>query len=393
MGRAFSLLYYKDMFHFFGKTKARNIAVVDVNSLSVGAAFATISGIAPPAIVFSTRIKNRVPHTGAPGMLRALDEVAKDMIEKGAPLLKTITGSGSVENATILLSSPWQASTLHVHGITKEKPFIFTEDMLHTKELDAVPRGCSTTLIASILNGYEVDRPIGKRATKAEVVLMSNCIDQEIEPSVKRAVRSFVGAAPLQFVSFPSAAHLVLQGLFPHERDFLAFSIGNEATEIAFVKQGHLTGIETVMVGALSFSEAAREEGVVSSSGVVDLEKGLIDREKNNRLSKRMGEAEAVWIKEVKEALIRIASEGALPRVLFLFCDSVMLTFFKRLLNTPELHALWLSDEPLSLMTIGPRQFSLFMRPISNTPDDPILDMIALITRVKEQGDWRYLGT
>ncbi len=382
------------MFHLFGKPKVRNIAVVDVNSLSVGAAFATISGIAPPAIVFSTRVKNTVPSGGTTGMLRALDEVAKEMVEKGVPLLKKTTESGSVEGVTILLSSPWQTSTLNVHAIENEKSFIFTEEMLRDSLLEKSRRGCTTSLIASVLNGYETARPIGKRVTKAEVVLLSCCIDQEIESSIKRAVRSFVGAVPLQFVSFPSAAHLVLEGLFPHERDFLAFSIGNETTEIAFIKQGHLTGIETVMAGVLSFTKAAREEGIASSSGVVDLEKGLIDKEKNARLSKRLTEIEKVWITQIKEALIRIAAQGALPRVVFLFSDSVMLAFFKRLLNAPELHALWLSDEPLSVITVEPRQFSLFMRPIlaprqvlgsPETPNDPVLDMVALLTRVREQ--------
>lgn len=383
------------LFQFFSKTKVRNIAVVDISTASVGAAFATISGIAPPAIVFSSRFENQAQGGGTAGMLRALDAVCREMIEKGVPLLKKTTGTGGVESITILVGSPRQTSSISVDVIEQDKPFIFSEAMLHAALGKKSGHGCTTTLIASVLNGYETQQPIGKRTSKAEVVLLSCCLDPEIESFIKRAVRTFSGGVPLRFVSFPNAAHLVLQGLFPHERDFLAFSVGNETTEIAFIKQGHLAGIETAAVGTDIFAKAAKENGINTPSGVVDMEKGLIDKEKSARLSARLLEGEQIWVHAIKEALLKIASQGALPRVVFLFSDARTLTFFKRLLDSPELHALWLSDEPLSVMPVGKRQFYQFMRHVSaplqgagslQTLEDPILDMIALLSRVQEDG-------
>lgn len=371
----------KGFFDIFGKPRGRNIAVVDISPASVGAAFSTIAGVAPPAIVYSSRVDNESASGATPGALRALDAVAREMSLKGAPALKNATGSGSVEEAYVLVGAPWQRSKLYVHTIEKEKPFIFSEAMLHEAMAEGKKDGSTVSRIASVLNGYETPMPVGKRATRAEIVLLASSIEPEIEPYIKRAVRSFVGSAHLSYVSFGSTAHLVLEGHFPHERDFIALRIGTEATELASIKQNHLVGVETVPVGAGHFTRAAREHGIVSSS-VPDAGKGLIDVENNERLSEKLAQVEETWTATMKDAFLKIAAEGALPRVIFLFAEERSLPFFKRLLDSPTLHQLWLSDEPLSVIPVGKRHFAQFMRHIKEDTDDSVLDMLALLSRV-----------
>lgn len=373
----------KSFFGFLGKPRAKNIAVIDISSASVGAAYATISGVAPPAMVFQTRIENRSETASTPGMLRALDAVARELSTKGVSRLRSVTGSASIDTAYVLMSAPWQTSKLSVKTIEKEKQFLFTEAMLAEALAEERKTSGTTSLIASVLNGYETPNPVGKRTTRAEIVLLSSAIDAEIEPYIKRAIRSFVGAAPLEFISFASASHLVLRGLFPHERDFLALRIGTEGSELAFIKHGHLAGIETAGAGTSLFAKAAREHGIVSPGGVSDTENGLIDKEKSQRLAERLAETERTWIGLMKETLVKIAAEGALPRVIFLFSDERTLPFFKRLLDAPELHALWLSDEPLTVIPVVPRQFFQFMRHINTDESDAVLDMLSMLSRVE----------
>ncbi len=170
--------------------------------------------------------------------------------------MKYVVGySSSILNGADLLSSAFLAQDL-------------AEAFLSEALSESRKKYGSTELIASVLNGYETPNPIGKKATRAEMVLLSTHIDPEVEPYIRRAIRSFVGAVPIHTVSFPSAAHLVLRGLFPHERDFLALRVGTDVTELAFVKQTHIAGIEAAAVGTKIFTTAAREQGIEPAGAI-----------------------------------------------------------------------------------------------------------------------------
>jgi hypothetical protein len=361
------------MFSFLGKQRARNIAVVDLSSTSAAAAYATYSGIAPPQIIFSAREPAEAYGSGAAGSLRALDAVAREMTSKGAPLLRKVTGTGSVEEVILLLGDPWQKTSLSIKIVEKDKPFIFTKSLL----TEAVPSGSRATIVSTVLNGYDSPEPVGKKVKRAEIAVLSSTTDGEVERLAKRAIRTFTGAAPLSLLSFPEAATAVLKGFFPHERDFLALRIGNETTEIAFVRDGYPAGVETAATGAGAFSSAAGHAGV-SSAGVA----GIIDREKSGRLETHMQGAEQAWVTAMHDAFLKVAAEGALPRTLFLFADEEVLPLFKRLLDAPDLHTLWLSDEPLSVIPMQRGSLSASMRKADDQlEDDVVLDVLCLTAR------------
>ncbi len=359
----------------FGKNKIRNIAVVDLGSTSVGAAYATYSGVASPTTVFSVRLPVEAYGTGTTGALRTLDAVAKEMTAKGATRLHEATGSGAIEEVVVLIESPWQTSKLSVSTITKEKPFLFTKNLLS----EAMPEKGRATVVATVLNGYETLEPVGKQASRAEIAVLSSHIDPEVERLTKRAVRSFTGAAPLRYVAFADAVPQVLKDFFPHEREFLALSIGETTTDVAFIKQGHLAGFETAPAGSAGFYASAKSAGV-SARGVVD---GIIDTEKNSMLQKRVEEATALWVQTMRDTLLTVAAEGALPRTLFVFCDERTLPLFKRLLDASELHTLWLSDEPLSIIPMNKASLAASVQKLDErVENDPILDLLCLLSRV-----------
>jgi hypothetical protein len=361
------------MFSLFGKRSVRNIAVVDVNSTTVGAAYATYSGVAAPRIVYAQIIPVEPYGKDAPGMLRALDALAKDMTHNGAPLLRKTTGTGEVERAVLLIGSPWQTSSLSVKVIEDEKPFLFTKAML----AEASP-ALRARVMGTLLNGYEAKDPVGKRAKRAEISVLASTIDPEVERLARRAVRGIAGAAPISLVSFAETAPEVLKDYFPHERDFLALRIGLETTEIAFVKQEHLAGLVCASAGSAAFYQAAEDSGL-SAGGVVE---GIIDRPKSERLQKRFEDAERAWVMTMREAFLKVASEGALPRTLFLFGDERMLPLWKRLLDAPELHALWLSDEPLSVIPLGRGSLAASLQRLDERlPSDAMLDLLCLFSR------------
>jgi hypothetical protein len=364
------------MFSFFGKKRIKNVAVVDLSSMSASVAYTTIKGTAAPLVVHTAHTDAEVHGAGASGALRALDTVARSMVKEGAAKLRKASGTGALDEVLLLIEHPWQTTKLDVKSYAKEKPFIFTHAML--SEALSVKEG-SAVLVGASLNGYETEDPVGKHVLRAELSVLVSTTDPEVERLAKRAVRSFAGSAPITLASFPDAATYVLRGFFPHERDFLAVRVGYASTEIAHVKQGRLAGIEVAHEGAGALIEAGKSSGV--STGAVT---GLIDKEKSAKLDAALSDAESKWISAMHEAFLKAASEGALPRVIFLFADERVLPLFKRLLDAPELHTLWLSDEPLSVMPLTKGQFAPFLQLLPTTEGgDPMLDLLCLHARLR----------
>ncbi len=364
------------MFSLWGKKQIKNVAVVDVSSIAASVAYLTIRGTAAPLVVHTARAETEVHGAGAAGALRALDIVVRSMVKEGASRLRNASGTGTIDEVLLLIEDPWQTTSLEVKTYAKDKPFIFTHAMY--EEALSVKEG-SSMLVGASLNGYETEDPVGKKVTKAELSVLVSSVDSEVERLAKRAVRTFAGSAPITLVSFPDAATYVLRGFFPHERDFLAVRVGYSSTQIAHVKQGRLASIEVAREGAGALIEAGKASGL--STGAVT---GLIDKEKSAKLEKTLSAAETAWIAAMREAFLKAASEGALPRVIFLFADDRVLPLFKRLLDAPDLHALWLSDEPLSVMPLTKGQFAPFLQLLEGTEGgDSMLDLLCLHARLR----------
>ncbi|MCI0597890.1 hypothetical protein L0Y34_02360 [Candidatus Parcubacteria bacterium] len=358
----------------FGSPAKENVALIDISSTSVGAAYAVLSKKTAPHIVYSVRIPFDTKKDAQANLMWTLGAVSYAMATKGAPLLRKSTGNGGVHRAQILVSSPWQTAVLHIESIEKKQPFSVTASML--SDALAKAKGNDAAVIATVLNGYETGVPIGKRVTRAEIYVLSSKQDTEVWPRARSVIRQFAGAQVMKPLSFPILAYSILRRTFAAQSDFMTLRIGRETSDIAFVRRGLLAGIETVSCGSDMFFKAAQESGL--SAGALVSEHDLIDAEKNKKLGSKLLEAKKSWLSCMRGTLADTAAKGGLPRTIFLFTEADTEGFFKRLIDTPELHDLWLSDEPLAVSTISSGYFSSFVKYAQTAPEDAVLSMLAL---------------
>ena len=369
------------MFGLFGGNKGERIALFDVSSSSVRAAYALVVPGAPLRIIFETKVGIEAGPTtvGDAPMLRAMDAALRELREKGAPLLRKATGSGSASRAYASVCAPWQKTNLRTESRVEDKPFTVTEGFIREalgKEQPA--KGHVLTeeaVVATLLNGYETHAPVGKKASHAEVIVLSASMGEETYSLMRRALASFSASREVRFSSFASVAFRALHQAFPHEGDYLALRVSGEATELAAVKRGFPLSTGAIGIGVNAFSRAARESGISSAVGA---DQGVIDREKSEKLDQGLKDAEAAWTAEITSTLQGFAAAHALPRTVFLLTDEEALGFFSRLLNSPDLHRLWLSDEPLSVIPLDSKHFaSLVVRDAPFSENAPI-DLLAL---------------
>jgi hypothetical protein len=375
----------------FKKKERLSMVLIAINSSSVCGAYAHYSKNEPPTIYFSVskHISPREHESQTDAMLRTLDDVGHDLIETGAPTLRRETGSGHADGVLVSVADPWQQTAVHTQTIQPGKQFTFTRAMLseiiasseHVPD-DRISFGES--VIATILNGYDIPNPIGKKANRAEVIVLSSTLEKKLTETIHAKVRKLYHTHDIAFTAFAPVAYTVLRSLYPHEKDFLVLNVETDGTDLSFVKNGVLVDVGSLPQGLsslLTASRAAERMTIEEEAGMarrMSEQPGYLNPDRNARFSLRAETARDEWVKSLADRLKTFANQHPLPRTLFLLTEPAARDYLKRALDSHVLHALWLSDEPLAIISITPEQFSSRLRTRSADEISVFLSILAL---------------
>ncbi len=312
-------------------------------------------------------------------MLRTLDSALRALRQDGAPILHRRTGSGSVAAAFVSLGGPWQDASIRIETVGDGKPFTFTADLLEkAKKKGEVPSGrirSEDTIVATVLNGYETKEPVGKRAKGAEIIILSASIEAEVAELMRKTIGSFTAHRDARFSTFASLIYESVGALFPHEKDYLGLRVSGEVSELLFVKHGTPLASISIPSGLNEFVRAAKESGVSAFPGTSEVDYTTPG------LSERMTAAQKKWTDAMIASLQAFTATHALPRSLFLVTDPEARAFMHKAIDVPDIHALWLSDEPLSVITLDPSHFAKAVGGEAGTTEEVPLNMLALLAR------------
>jgi hypothetical protein len=352
---------------FGSKEKTKSLVLVDISSSSVGAAYARTTPNGPTVLVHSVRAPIAASSTDISTelMLRTLDGVLRDLRQNGAPALHKLSGSGS---------------EIHIETLVEEKLFTITETLLlEAKKKIKTPEGyyrSEESILGSVLNGYETPEPVGKRAKRAEIIVLSATIKEETAKLLRSTLGTFSSLHAVNFTELPSLIARAAKTVFPHEKDYLALRVSGEATELVLVKHGFPIFIATVPTGLDAFRHAAQENGFSSFPDGGD----SIDRTKSVGLDIKLADTERRWVSALITHLSTFTEKHALPRTVFLITEEHAGAFLRRVLDAPDMHALWLSDEPLAVIRLESKQFNTNVVYAHEDSDDVVLSMLGLLS-------------
>lgn len=377
-----------DLGKFFTKSSAQTIALIDIGSSSVGGALARIEKGTKPILLFTERvpIEAKSGRSLSECMLEALDGLGQSLLVKGAPILREQTGHGSVDAVFASISSPWQKTHVDAKVIEESKPFLFTKAHIALSEAqEEVPEGFLRTeqsVIAVLLNGYEVRQPFGKKVKRADLVLLSSLLDTLVTTAIQNKLHTWYHTHNVHLSAFAPIAYEAYRDTFPHQKDFVLLHVGGEATDLAFVKNGLLVDVASVPSGLRTIMRAAHttEGGLHGSGGDV------IDPALNTHFSMRVKEAQDAWVKQLTDTFRDFSSRHALSRTLFLLSEEGTSEYVKRLLNATDMHALWLSDDPLTVLPSVPSLWSTYVQVKGEAKGDVLLMMLALAYEKRGSG-------
>jgi hypothetical protein len=377
---------------FFRKAQHPSAVIIDLSASRVAGAYVYYPDGEGAVICasFETPVQPRTDETREQSLLRALDRVGESLIEVGAPELRRQIGTGRPESVLISVAAPWQQVRVQRHTVAPPKEFTLTKRVVS----DALAAGAAPqtgwlrlpdTVIATLLNGYDVPQPLGMRTKRAELIVLSASIDEALADAVRSSVRRLYHTHDITFTSFAAASYGALRAQFPHEKEFLILDVSASGTDLACVKGGRLVdvaslpeGVESLLVAARSAERLTVEE---EAAALTSYQPGYINPDRNARFGKRVGEAKALWTENLVQLFRVFAKQYALPRTLFLIADPASHEYLKSALDSDAIHGLWLSDEPLSVIPIVADQLARSVQARGIASPDAYLSLLALYHR------------
>lgn len=302
--------------------RARNHLLIDIGAHSAAGAYAAYGPDGSGTVVWTARVPITVRDREEPkaALARALDELCGVLIQGGAPALARAAGSSRIGHIRIALDTPWQVTEVHAEEVREAEPFTFTRRIM-TEMLDAAlaagPADDSAEVeqhvIAVRLNGYQTRDPLGKKAKRVSLTIVTSRLRKDAIETANAAVKHHFHLSHARYSSGPALRYRVLRGVFPHERDMLIIDAVGSAGTISLVRAGSLVAVE-------DFATKMSNE---------------------------------VWEKAAEETLRKLATMYPLPRTILLVTAEGEAASRLDLLKEARLSALWLSDIPPNVISVS----------------------------------------
>jgi hypothetical protein len=229
---------------------AQPIAVFDISSSSVGGAHVLLEKTPKtPTVLAQFRID--APLQEDMDMARFVNETVQNL-----ELVVEEVRKADVHHPTyvqLVLASPWYLSQTRTIVYKKTAPFTCTEkliDSLIQKEVDYIltndmqrfgafgKEGVVVEKQLSLikLNGYTTSNPYGKRAETMELFLTVTVAPKIIIDTFETVLRRTYGVRKIGITTSPYATFVVARDYFGAEHECVIIDVGEEITDVAFVK-------------------------------------------------------------------------------------------------------------------------------------------------------------
>ncbi len=328
------------LFGASGSERPKSAALFDVGPESVGGACAAVVG-GTATLLQSARvpIALRPGEDAFPAMKRAFETLGASMSAEGASALARASGSGRPSRILVSVANPWQKTSIRVEQFADPKGFVFGSRHLNEAlaKRPAIPPGyvfAEESVIGTRLNGFDVGKPLGKRALRANVVVLTSVVDERVASAVAEATRRLYHTRAALVTSFAAMVERAFRLLFAPEEEYLVVAKRGEVVELYVIRHGILVDIHTIE----------------SCLAAADLARGFS----------------------------ALATEHPLPYRLFLFADEAETRVLNTFILDPVVKALWLSNDPPHTTAIVPDAFLLKMKSVDPAEHDSFLRLLVV---------------
>lgn len=295
----------------FGSKKvgAKVIAVFDISSSSVGGAHAIVPKTGLPTQLASNRIDAVLQDDI--DVKRFIDDTAKNLTDVAFNLHKADVHHP--DHIQLVLAAPWYVSQTRAVLYKKEEPFICTKkviDDLVNKEIEYIIShdfkwfGSSgkegivvEKQISQVkLNGYSTSAPYGKKTSSIELFLTLTVVPKKVIDRFTDSLRRQYGTRKVGITTSPYATFVITRDYFQAKENSVIIDVGEEVTDIAFVKNGLFLSQHSFPVGTYGLYRSV----VTKSKSTILEAKALIEMY-------RLGKASMTAKNKIDKAIVSYA--------------------------------------------------------------------------------------
>lgn len=248
--------------------KGNVFAVYDVSSSSVAGAHVLKDGTMP---VILASVRSDAPLQEEMDMQRFVEEGVKHLTE-------VVTRVKSLDvhhpdHIQVVLASPWYSSQTHTIVYKKEDPFTCTQKLVDSVVDAEIARilkeeegafgafGSQSVVVekqlsAIKLNGYQTNAPFGKKASTLELFLTITVAPKPILDRFSDVLKRAYGTRTITYTSSPFTTFVVMRDINPSYDEAVIIDVGEEITDVAFIKQGIMLYQHSFPVGTFGLYRA-----------------------------------------------------------------------------------------------------------------------------------------
>lgn len=332
------------------------IAVFDISSSSVAGAHALLYPQPDRPVVLLTQSRvdialqedidiDRFVKNTVHSLMRVVEDVRKSDIHQPV-------------HVQLALSAPWYVTQTRTIVYTRSTPFICTKkliDDLVAKEIEYVfthdmdrfgSYGNDAVLIdrqisAVILNGYATARPYGKKATSLDLHVTVTVAPKLVIEQFTDVIFHTYGMRKLSITTTPSMAFVVARDYLSAPTDFLILDVGEEITDIAFIKNHSMLYQHSFPVGTHELyrhiASAGRQTLLEARAAIETFRLGKLNGKAKATIETAITSFVATWQRGLQEVLDQGQFGFCLPEQAFLLTDPRFEQLFSVVIKTDPL--------------------------------------------------------
>jgi len=310
-----------------------------------------------------------------------------------------------VDKVFCFFSSPWFVSQARIISvkrkevfnidksfldelIQREKKIFYSQWRSRQKISRGEPEFIESEMIRVDLNGYRVNRLLGKKARTLEMYVYMSLGIKKLNEFVREIVLKNFGSVDLIFNTLPYASFSVFRDTLNinTEDGFIFVDFGGEVSDISLVRRGVLEEVISFPCGKNSIFRKIAEEFKVSISEARSLLKIFESKDMKQpdavKISSIIDLIREDWQRCLSDALIEIAHNEPLPQSLFFISNKKMDSSLINYLSGESLSGFTILGKPFAVSHVFPQGLKDYfsLAKISEEDKDVFLMIESLFT-------------
>jgi len=386
---------------FSSTSNKKNIELIcDIGNRSVGISLVEyVFGVKTPNVIFTDRFYS--PYKEVKDIENIISVFSKDLKGLLNNALKHCISLGiTPTSVSCFYSSPWYIAQTHILKVKQSEPIVFSKTIMK-KILD---EGKKSFLSEDIkkeyffyakdlrlienritqikLNGYQTNKPFGKKASNVEASVFFGAVPKEIIALVEDVIDHMWHKIKVQHHTFPIASFSLLRNELNITGNFLIVNIADDITDMSFVNDNILLDTISFPLGKRKLIESIENNCNINyelaSSALSMYSKKEIYSEQAICIENAIKSSKKDWINHFENSYGILTKKNVLPEIIYLISDDRIAPFFESMLKNLGVGGYTTPDRELRVCLVDKNLFQKYITYSSPIHKDFFLEIEAL---------------